>query len=58
MYRYSGAVIMYLITNLKLKKKYGIEDGKEREALYEAVNEWVGLFIALFNLRNHYFQWR
>jgi hypothetical protein len=33
---------MYLITNLKLKKKYGIEDGKERETLYEAVDEWVG----------------
>ena len=39
--KYSGALIMYALTHLKLKKKYGIEDGREREALYAALSEWT-----------------
>ena len=42
MAKYSGAVIMYAITQLKLKKKYGIPDDGERQALYDAVAEWTG----------------
>ena len=38
---YSGALIMYLLTQFKLKKKYGIPDGQERETLYAAVDEWL-----------------
>ena len=41
MAKYSGAVIMYAITQLKLKKKYGIPDDGERQALYDAVGEWT-----------------
>jgi microsomal prostaglandin-E synthase 2 len=32
---------MYLLTEYKLKKKYGIPNGKERETLYAAVDDWV-----------------
>lgn len=41
MAKYSGAVIMYALTQLKLKKKYGIPDDGERQALYDAVTEWT-----------------
>lgn len=37
--RYTGAVAMYALSKLVLKKKYGIED--EREDLYAAVNDFV-----------------
>ena len=40
---------MYAITNLKLKKKYGIENGKERETLYAAVNEWVRYALSVIH---------
>ncbi|KAG7376750.1 Prostaglandin E synthase 2 [Phytophthora pseudosyringae] len=39
MAKYAGAVVMYLIAK-RSKKKYSIDD--ERQALYEALNSWVG----------------
>ena len=37
--RWAGAVMMYVISKLVLKKKHGIED--ERAALYEALNDFA-----------------
>lgn len=37
--KYVGAVAMYLITDLKLNKKYGITDA--RASMYTALSEWM-----------------
>lgn len=38
--KYIGAVAMYGVTK-KLKKRHGIADGQERQALYDACRQWM-----------------